>query len=94
MALTLDQLGNLGLSTAQKNVVQAAINIGNELRAGPGATPDISGITGTNAKKVETFIRDVNSLLGPAWDAVRYIRKKTIDDGGKAADDAVPGGTL
>ncbi len=92
MALTLDQFGNLGLSAGQKNVIQAAIDIGIALRTNE--TPNISGITASNAKKVETFIRDVNTLLGPAWFAAKYIRKKTMDDAAKAADDAVPGGAL
>ena len=92
MALTLDQLGNLGLTAGQKTKIADAIAIGNALRDNP--NPDISAVTPEQAKAINAFIRDVNTLLGPAFLASQYIRQKTKDDAAKAADDAVPGGTL
>lgn len=97
MALTLAQFSNLGLTAAQQAKIQAAIDIGNELAlpGRPGAPAiDLSTLTPAQAKAIENFIRDVNSLLGPAWRAVKYIRQKTKDDAAASADAAVTTGTL
>lgn len=94
MTLTLDQFGNLGLSQAQKAKIQAAIDIGNAMTRQVNDDIDVTSITPTQAKAIENFIRDVNTLLDPAWRAVRYIRKKIRDDAAKVADDAVAGGQL
>jgi hypothetical protein len=91
MALTWDQFGNLGLTAGQKTKLAQAAAIGNSLRS---SDPDTSALTLSQAKAIRLFIIDVNTLLGPAWQGVQYIREKTMRDAAKAADDASPPGTL
>ncbi len=55
---------------------------------------DTSTVTLAQAKAVENFIRDVNTLLGPMLEASRYIRQKARDDAAQAADNATPAGSL
>ncbi len=99
MALTLDQFGNLGLSTGQKNKLQASADIGQALRAArnasqPPSSVDTSAVTLAQAKAIENFIRDVNTLLGPMMEAAKYIRQKNMVDAAQTSDDATPPGAL
>lgn len=93
MALkTWDEIGNLGLTAAQKNVAAAFEVIGATAETGS-PPPDISGVTAENAKKIRNFVRDLNRIQ-LADRGARYVLQRLRDDTGKAAVDAVPNGTL
>lgn len=100
MALTLDQFGNLGLTTGQKTKLQQCSDIGTSLRnatkpgAGGSNTPDISLVTLAQAKAVNNFMRDVNTLLGPMSEGAKYVRDKILSDASKATDAASPPSTF
>ena len=91
MALTWDQLGNLGLTAGQKTKLAQFETIG--LAAVEGM-PDISGVNLAQAKAVDIFTRDVNTLIGAAQRGAQYVRRKIREDAAQAADDAVSTGTL
>lgn len=97
MALTFDQLGNLGLTAGQKSKLSqfAAIGISKRNATRPGAggstNPDISGVTLGQAKDVMLFGRDLNTLMGPAIEGAQHVRQKKREDAAQAVDDASPG---
>ena len=90
--MTWDQFGNLGLTTAQKNVLAtfAAIAINKPAED----MMDFSGVTFDQAKKIINFETDLRALVEPAFRAANAMRRKVIREAGKAADDATPGGSL
>ncbi len=101
MALTIDQFGNLGLSAGQKSKLTAAGVIGDTLRQMRSPRPgqdvpvlDLSPVTLAQAKAIDNFIRDVNTLLGPMQEAAKYIIQKNKDDAAASADAGTPAGTL
>ena len=93
MALkTWDEIGNLGLTNAQKNALAAFEAVGVAVAAGQ--TPVIvAPVTPENARKVKNFYRDLNRIR-LAYAGARYVLKKVEDDAAKAARDAVPDGSL
>jgi hypothetical protein len=95
MALTWDQIGNLGLTAGQKTKLAQAEAIGIALNADVDEpAPDLSVVTPTQAKAILAFARDVQARLGPAARAAKYIIDKVGDDAEKAAKDAIPSGSL
>jgi hypothetical protein len=82
--MTWDQLGNLGLTAGQKNVLAQFEAIG---RAG---SSNFDGVTFAQAKKIINFQRDLMGLAGPAFEAARAMQRQVILVAGKAADDATP----
>lgn len=92
MALTWDQIGNLGLTTAQKNKLAQAEALG--VAIARRERPDTSGVTAAQAKQIRNFVNDMRQRLEPAMLAADYIIRKMREDAARAADDAVPDNPL
>lgn len=89
---TWDQIGNLGLSTAQKNKLTQAEVIGNAVMA---AQPvDSSPVTPTQAKAILAFYAELSPRIQAAQAGARYVLKTLRDNAGQAAFDAVSTGSL
>lgn len=92
--LTVAQLSNLGFTAGQMTKLQQFIDIGtqrrNATRPGGGGTltPDISMVNLVQAKALDQFLRELNTLLGPASEGAKYVWQKLKDDAAKAVDDA------
>lgn len=94
MSLTWDQIGNLGLTAAQKNKLAQAEEIGLQVgRPGPGPI-DTSTVTAAQAKQVRSFVRDMRERLEPALRGAEYILRKMKEDAAASADAAVPDAPL
>lgn len=96
MALfTWDQIANLdaaiNFTTAKKTVAANFEAIGTARLANQ--TPNISGVTAADAKKVRNFFRDLNRIRLAVYGA-EYVLQRLNDDTGKSAVDAVPDGNL
>lgn len=93
MALrTWDEIGNLGLTTNQKNIAAAFEAIGSARESATG-TPDISGVTAAQAKAVVNFVRDLHRIQ-LAMVGAKYVLQRLRDDAAKTAFDGVPDGSL
>lgn len=96
MALTWDQLGNLGLTAGQKTKLAAAETLGKALssRGKGGATPDFNSVTPAQAKAILSFVADVEALMSSARRGAAAVMNKVRQDAATTADGAVPSGSL
>ena len=92
MALTWDQIGNLGLTTAQKNKLAQAEALG--LAIGRRERPDTSGVTAAQAKQIRNFVNDMRQRLDPAMLCAEHVIRDVRENAAKTADDAVPDNPL
>jgi hypothetical protein len=92
MAYTWDQIGNLGLTAAQKTKLAEAEAIGRALKGG--TAPDTSAVTAEQAKKVINFYRDLEERPRFAVEGAKYIISKLRHDAAQSADASVPEGSL
>lgn len=74
--MTWDDFANL--TTPQKNKLAQFAALGNSLGGlFPSANPDISAFTFQQAKEAERFMREVNSLIGPAIVGIKHVQRKS-----------------
>lgn len=92
MSFTWDQIGNLGLTTAQKNKLAQAEALG--LAIARRERPDISSVTAGQAKQIRNFVHDMRERLEPALLCAETIIRHLREDAAKSADDAVPDNPL
>lgn len=87
--MTWDEFASL--TAAQKNKLAQFAAIGAALGgAGPNPNPDISMVNYSQAKAAEAWLRELHSLVGPAAEGVKHVRRKAREAALAALEAANP----